>query len=140
MRTKGSLTKGLLIALAFTLIPVSAISAKKITPGTTCKVMKQKVVFQNKTYTCIKSGKKLVWNKGVAIKNPTPTATPTATQTPTPTPTPTPTKIKPAPIKYRNCTEAKAAGVTPILRSTDPELYALNTPLDGDKDGDACES
>ena len=70
----------------------------------------------------------------------TPTATPTATQTPTPTPTPTPTKIKPAPIKYKNCTEAKAAGVTPILRSTDPELYALNTALDGDKDGDACEN
>ena len=54
--------------------------------------------------------------------------------------TPTPTRNKPAPIKYKNCTEAKAAGVTPILRSTDPELYALNTALDGDKDGDACEN
>jgi hypothetical protein len=72
----------------------------------------------------------------------TPTQTPTATPTPTAsaTPTPTPTKIKPAPIKYKNCTEAKAAGVTPILRSTDPELYALNSSLDGDKDGDACEN
>ena len=77
----------------------------------------------------------------MASSTPTVTATPTPTQTitPTPTPTPTPTKIKPAPIKYKNCTEAKAAGVTPILRSTDPELYALNTALDGDKDGDACE-
>ena len=76
-----------------------------------------------------------------ATPTPTQTITPTPTQTitPTPTPTPTPTKIKPAPIKYKNCTEAKAAGVTPILRSTDPELYALNTALDGDKDGDACE-
>ena len=75
----------------------------------------------------------------MASSTPTVTATPTPTQTVTPTPTPTPTKIKPAPIKYKNCTEAKAAGVTPILRSTDPELYALNTALDGDKDGDACE-
>jgi hypothetical protein len=81
-----------------------------------------------------------------ASATPTVSATPTASATPTPTPkasatpTPTPTKIKPAPIKYKNCTEAKAAGVTPILRSTDPELYALNTALDGDKDGDACES
>ena len=75
----------------------------------------------------------------MASSTPTVTATPTPTQTITPTPTPTPTKIKPAPIKYKNCTEAKAAGVTPILRSTDPELYALNTALDGDKDGDACE-
>ena len=70
----------------------------------------------------------------------TPMPTASATPTPTASATPTPTKVKPAPIKYKNCTEAKAAGVTPILRSTDPELYALNTALDGDKDGDACES
>ena len=75
-----------------------------------------------------------------ASATPTPTASSTPTVTATPTLTPTPTKVKPAPIKYKNCTEAKAAGVTPILRSTDPELYALNTALDGDKDGDACES
>lgn len=67
MRIKGSLLKGSLIALAITLIPVSAISAQKITPGSTCKVLNQKVVYQNKTYTCIKSGKKLVWNKGVTV-------------------------------------------------------------------------
>jgi hypothetical protein len=71
---------------------------------------------------------------------PSPTPAPTVISSPTPTPTPTPTKVKPAPVKYKNCTEAKAAGVTPIRRSTDPELYALNTALDGDKDGDACES
>jgi hypothetical protein len=69
----------------------------------------------------------------------TPAPTPTQTATATPTPTPTATKAKPTPIKYKNCTEAKAAGVTPIRRSTDPELYALNSSLDGDKDGDACE-
>jgi M6 family metalloprotease-like protein len=57
-----------------------------------------------KKYTCIKSGKKLVWNKGVAIPKPTATPTPTptaigdpegaigATPKPTPTPTPTPTR------------------------------------------------
>jgi hypothetical protein len=83
MGIRGSLTKGLLIALAFTLIPVSAISAQKITPGSTCKVLNQKVVYLSKTYTCIKSGKKLAWNKGVALK-----ATPTPTPFPTPTPSP----------------------------------------------------
>ncbi len=84
----------------------------------------------------------------IPLPTPTPTPTvtsvplptPTPTLTPTPTPTPTQTKVKPAPIKYKNCTEAKAAGVTPIRRATDPELYALNTALDGDKDGDACEN
>jgi len=77
MRFRGSVAKGLLIALAVVLIPVTAVSAQKITPGSTCKVLNQKVVYQNKTYTCIKSGKKLVWNKGVAVKKPTPTPTPT---------------------------------------------------------------
>ena len=92
MRIKGSLAKGLLIALAIALIPVTAVSAQKITPGSTCKVLNQKVVYQSKTYTCIKSGKKLLWNKGIAIKKPTPTPTPTPTPSPTPTPTtPTPT-------------------------------------------------
>ena len=44
--------------------------------------MKQKVVYQNKTFTCIKSVKKLVWNKGVVIAKPIPTPTPTPTPTP----------------------------------------------------------
>jgi len=89
MRLSGTLAKGVLIALAFALIPVPAVSVQKITPGSTCKVLSQKVVYQNKTYSCIKSGKKLVWNKGVAVVKPTPTPTPTSSPTPTPSPTPT---------------------------------------------------
>ena len=96
MRIKGRLAKGVLIALVLSLIPVAAISAQKITPGSTCKVYKQKVANQNKIYTCIKSGKKLVWSKGAVLKRPTPTPTATPTPTPTPAPstssTPTPTK------------------------------------------------
>jgi hypothetical protein len=44
----------------------------------------------------VKSGKKLLWDKGVTVVVPTPTpsATPTPTSTPTPTPTPTPTSTK----------------------------------------------
>jgi hypothetical protein len=66
MRIKGSIAKGLLVALAFTLIPASAISAQKVSAGSVCKVQKQKVTYKNKVYKCVKSGKKLVWNKGVA--------------------------------------------------------------------------
>lgn len=91
MQFKGRLTKGLLVALVLTLIPITAVSAQKINPGSTCKVLNQKVVYQSKTYSCIKSGKKLIWNKGVAVKKATPTTTPTPTPTPTSTPTPTPT-------------------------------------------------
>jgi hypothetical protein len=79
MRFKGSIAKGVLFALALTLIPVASFSAQKVTPGNTCKVLNQKLTYGNKTYACIKSGKKLVWNKGVAIKT-TPTPTPTPTQ------------------------------------------------------------
>ena len=70
-----------------------------------------------KKFTCIKSGTKLVWNKGVAVKaaakpalnpvlkpvepTPTPTPTPTAAPTPTPTPTPTPSfKFPDAPTSF----------------------------------------
>jgi hypothetical protein len=84
---------------------------------------------------------------------PTITSTPKATAspssstspviTPTPTPTPevsvTPSQTKVPAVKYKNCTEAKAAGVTPLRKSTNPELYEMNSGLDRDKDGVACE-
>lgn len=100
MRIRGSFVKGFLLTLTVALIPVSAVSAQKITPGTACKFLNQNIVHQNKTYTCIKSGKKLIWNKGVVLKKVSPSATPTPSATPIPnptatfipTPTPTPTK------------------------------------------------
>lgn len=45
-----------------------------------------KSTYQGKKYTCIKSGRKLVWNKGVAV----------AKTQPTPTPTPTPSTTQSA--------------------------------------------
>ena len=83
MKIRESLSGGFLIALLVALIPAVAVSAPRATPGGTCKVLNQKVTNLNKSYTCIKSGKKLIWNKGVGIK---PTPTPTPTHTPTPTP------------------------------------------------------
>ncbi len=41
--------------------------------------------------------------------------------------------------RYENCTAARAAGVAPIRRATDPALYAANSHMDRDKDGVACE-
>ena len=64
MKIKGSIAKGLILAMALTPITYPAFSAQKVTSGLTCKVLNQKVAYLNKTYTCIKSGKKLVWNKG----------------------------------------------------------------------------
>jgi hypothetical protein len=102
MRTKKIIANGLLLAFSITLITANAESAQKITYGTACKTYKQKATYDAKVYTCIKSGKKLVWNTGASIKSiPTPTTNPTvppsAAPNVTPSPTPTPTQT-PAPI------------------------------------------
>jgi len=147
MRSMATIYKGILIALVITLVPVSAISAAKVTPGATCKVLNQKTVYLNKTYTCVKSGKKLVWNKGVLVKKPTPQVTPTAigdpvgavggnpTPTPTPSPTPTPT---PAPIypagptsfddlveNYKGIAYAAWSKSSAVIKSTNAESPAI---------------
>ena len=125
--TKGTKHKGVVLVLALSLIPLAANSAQKITPGSTCKVLKQKTTYLNKTYTCIKSGKKLVWDKGIAIPKPTPTPSstkPTPVSDPigavgsTPTPTPTPT-VKPVVI---NATAKKAFDIIQNARVQNPQL------------------
>jgi hypothetical protein len=65
-----------------------------------------------------------------------PTTTPTATPSAI-TPTAAPKVIKA--VMYSTCAKARAAGVTPIVRSKNKTLYALNKALDRDKDGVACE-
>lgn len=89
MRIKRSLAKGVLIALGIALIPITAGAAENVTPSAACKVWKQKVVYQDMTYTCMKSGKKLMWNKGVVVVKPITTSTQAATTTSTVTATPT---------------------------------------------------
>jgi hypothetical protein len=71
----------------------------------------------------------------ITLVAPTPTVTPTPIATVEPTAVP---KVKKA-VKYSSCAKAKAAGVTPIVRSKNRTLYALNKALDRDKDGVACE-
>lgn len=82
MKIKGSISKGVILALALTFIPLTAVSAQKINPGLTCKVLNQKVVYQNKSYTCNKSGKKLVWGQGNMV---TPIPSPSSKLTSGPT-------------------------------------------------------
>jgi hypothetical protein len=90
----GALVIGgvLLISLA---TPVNAAAPKA---GATCTKKNATATSAGKLYTCILSGKKLVWNKGVALPKPKPSPSkPTAIADPagavgsTPSPTPTPT-------------------------------------------------
>ena len=78
---KRSLSLLLITALCVVVIPdASALTAKA---GAKCTKVKATSVVKGKKYTCIKSGKKLIWNKGVAVK---PAAKPTSKPTPTPSP------------------------------------------------------
>jgi hypothetical protein len=77
-----------LFALLLTL-PLTP-SQAAVKAGDTCKKAGVKSVAAGKTYTCIKSGKKFVWDKGVAVTKPSAGSTPSATPSATPTPTPTP--------------------------------------------------
>ena len=54
--------------------------------GATCPKLNQTQIVGTIKYTCVKSGKKLVWNSGVQVVAPKPT------QTPSPTPSATPQK------------------------------------------------
>ena len=87
-------------------------SYSAVKSGDSCKKVGLTATSGGKKYTCIKSGKKLVWNKGVAIAapKPSPVATPTPTSSPTPTPSasPTPTTtpiVEKAPTAFADLVE-----------------------------------
>ena len=79
---KRSLSVLLITALCVAVVPDA--SALTVKAGAKCTKIKATSVYKGKKYTCIKSGTKLVWNKGVAIK---PAAKPSAKPSPAVTPT-----------------------------------------------------
>jgi hypothetical protein len=89
--------KVVVVSLGLFLPLIPAIAATPPKSGAICSKVGVTQNYMGKKFTCIKSGKKLIWDKGVLIKksvpaiSPTPTPTPTTTPTPTPTTTPTPT-------------------------------------------------
>jgi hypothetical protein len=69
-----------LVALIIPMVLVASNSYAAVKAGSSCSKAGIKLVSAGKTYTCVKSGKKLVWNKGVAIAvaKPAPSATASA--------------------------------------------------------------
>ena len=106
-----------IVAFVLLLSSVTAPTHAAVKPGTKCTKQGQTSTTGGIKYTCIKSGKKLVWNKGVVVKKPTPQPTPTAvgdpegaiggTPTPTPSATPTPTIKTSGLAEYRSAAECK---------------------------------
>lgn len=84
--------KLLSILIAFlVLLGSTSVASTSVKPGSKCQKAGLTASSNGKKFTCIKSGKKLIWNKGVRVKSPTPKPTPTPTTSPAPTATPTPT-------------------------------------------------
>jgi hypothetical protein len=83
----------LAVALFFlgTSITQPAIGAVKA--GSSCTKAGIKSVNAGKTYTCVKRGKKLVWNKGVLIPVAKPVPTPSVSASPEPSPSMSPSPV-----------------------------------------------
>jgi nitrite reductase/ring-hydroxylating ferredoxin subunit len=71
-----------------------AVEAAQV-PNLKCTRVGQTVIWRNRKYTCVRTGKKLVWDKGVAIAAPKPSTTPTTSPTTTPTSAPRPAYTPP---------------------------------------------
>ena len=99
----------LLTALVLSAVLTSPIYAASPKAGASCTKAGTSAIYAGKKYTCIKSGKKLVWGKGMVVPAPKPSATPTTSPSPMPTPTasaiptPSPTPTVPSsPITLDN--------------------------------------
>ena len=83
----------------------------------------QVIVWRGKKYTAIKSGKKIIWNKGVPLPAATPDKTSSATPTPSPTASPSasPSVLADGPyqVDIAASTDVKD-GTTQIFYSFDP--------------------
>jgi cytochrome b involved in lipid metabolism len=90
-RMRSPFICALVMISLFSLQDSSAVTTKS---GARCTKLGQTSVVSFKKYTCIKSGKKLVWNKGVAVSKPI--------TKPTPTPTPTFTVIARVEVQRHN--------------------------------------
>jgi len=139
MQHKGRLA----IAIAVLLTLAGPVQAATPKAGAKCTKAGTTASASGKKFTCVKSGTKLVWNKGVAIKaapkpspnpvfkpveptpSPTPVPTPTSIPAPIPTPTPLPTPVVPTLSMTEKLWSKVVNGVFPI----ESEKYPIPADL-----------
>jgi hypothetical protein len=102
----------LLLALILIALPQQITNAASPTPGATCSKVGLTQIHNAKKYTCVKSGKRLVWSKGFSVIKPSATPSPTPSNSPSASP-----RAAKAPIGAIN-------GVCPKVN---PEADALRT-------------
>ena len=75
-------TLAFVVSIAFFLTPLASPAYGAIKAGATCTKAGTTTTFSGKKYTCIKSGKKLVWDRGVSVSKQTsqPTQTSSSSQ------------------------------------------------------------
>ena len=100
----GGMRKALrILGLLLSMLLIVSVAQAAVKAGSPCSKLGATSTVGGKKYTCIKSGKKFVWNKGVAKAAPKPTSSPSATPTPTPSPTPTPTPTSEPIVEGHDC-------------------------------------
>jgi hypothetical protein len=108
--------KKLVIAVLILGVSLSGTSANAaVTPGSKCSKAGIKQTYKNKTYVCIKLGKKLYWDNGVNIKQP-------AKESPQPSqPTPMPSRSI-NPLSRDSIIPDPVSSVTAVWNSEDLDI------------------
>ena len=115
------------VVLALIKVLVPAMSASgAVKAGAPCTKLNSAATVSGIKYKCIKSGKKLIWNKGVKLSTPMPVVTPT----PTPTPTPKIEIVPAMPTSFEDL-EANYKGIPNSVWVDAERLFAqpLSTPI-----------
>jgi hypothetical protein len=81
------------VAVVFLLLFATPVHAATPKAGAKCANVGATVISAGKKFTCVKSGKKLVWNKGVKVRAAKPATKPAAKPATTPTQPPVPTIV-----------------------------------------------
>jgi hypothetical protein len=74
-------TLSTLLSITLVIAPFPQASAATAKSGATCTKQKATSIVKGKKFTCIKSGKKLIWDKGVVVKASVAKPSPTANNT-----------------------------------------------------------
>lgn len=85
------------VALSAQILPMATASGATPKAGAPCSKANAKATYQNKIFTCLKSGKSLKWSKGVAVAKPASKGSSAPAPAPAPTAAPSPSQA-PVPV------------------------------------------
>ena len=118
------------LAFLVSLTLVTGVANAAVKSGATCSKLGATSISSGKKYTCVKSGKKLVWNKGVIVTKPKPINAPSPIPTPTPTSDGTPAPMPsatPNPVSQIDSTRSvEGKSCSPILDADDRVGYSAD--------------